>query len=519
MNKSAFRIASALCVAFFFWNCSDDDDSGSSSTDSGSATETVCSTDAVYSNPAWTGTYLIYQDGTVTNPADGSTGTFDFSTYTITMSDGTTITVSDYASLPVFTGTYLVYADGTVTQVDGTAVGTLDACGNIVLSDGTTVDTDGNVVESSSSEATSTETSSATTSTETSSATTSTETSSETSSEASSSSVQTGVVQNSGQIDASGYPIGSYTDMVETGVYEGTGWSSRYWDGCKPHCSWPENVSTTLSSITSADLSTISDSYETAYSEAGTTAKNCNINDYEIPTFTLSPDASQYWLGIKGVSNACDSGTDWAFVCTDMAPVEVNDTLSYGFVAGPSATTSCGKCFHLQFDGGNHANDIKATHKALAGKHMVVMTSNIGNDVEDGQFDLMVPGGGVGIYDAISSQTGATDLGVQYGGFLSACQTTKGLGYDASVSEYQSCLYDYCEAAFSNFPNLLSGCLWFADWYMAADNPTYVWEEVECPQYLVDKYTTSINTTLSAGTEIDYRSSWSDYTGDGTDLF
>lgn len=517
MNKTAFRIAAALCVALFAWNCSDDDDSSSSSTDS--STEATCSTDAVYSNPAWTGTYLIYQDGTVTNPADNSTGTFDFSTYTITMSDGTTVTVSDYASLPVFTGTYLVYLDGTVTEVDGTAVGTLDSCGNITLSDGSTVDTDGNTVESSSSEAT--ETSSETTSTETSSETTSTESSSASSSSstASSSSVQTGVVQNSGELDASGYEIGAYTDMIETGVYEGTGWSSRYWDGCKPHCSWAENVSTTLSSITSVDLTEVDDAYETAYSEAGTTAKNCNINDYEIPTFTVSPNANEWWLGIQGVSNACDSGTDWAFVCTDMAPVAVNDTLAYGFVAGPSSTTTCGKCFHLQFDGGTDNGDdqIKVTHEALAGKHMVVMTSNIGNDVEAGQFDLMVPGGGVGIYDAISSQTGVSEQGSQYGGFLTTCQGT--LGYDASVAEYQECLYTYCEAAFSNFPNLLSGCLWFADWYMAADNPTYVWEEVDCPQYLVDKYKTAINTTIAAGTQIDYRSSWSDYTGDGTDLF
>jgi hypothetical protein len=46
---------------------------------------------------------------------------------------------------------------------------------------------------------------------------------------------------------------------------------------------------------------------------------------------------------------------------------------------------------------------------------------------------------------------------------------------------------------------------------MAADNPTYVYEEIDCPQYLVDKYKTTINTTKT--TEIQYRSEWKSYNG------
>jgi hypothetical protein len=70
-----------------------------------------------------------------------------------------------------------------------------------------------------------------------------------------------------------------------------------------------------------------------------------------------------------------------------------------------------------------------------------------------------------------------------------------------------------CDAAFgdSNYPNLLRGCHWFADWFMAADNPTYQWEEVDCPQYLVDKYQTTISTSIE--TNILFQSDWSQYKG------
>ena len=191
-----------------------------------------------------------------------------------------------------------------------------------------------------------------------------------------------------------------------------------------------------------------------------------------------------------------------------MAPIAVNDTLSYAYVAG-TADSKCGKCYHLQYDG--HFKDEFAqnppreTHKALKGKHLVVMASNIGMDVAGGnpdlpagQFDLMVPGGGVGAFDALSTQVNkgaGFNWGAGFGGFLTECQNK--LGYDSTLAAYQECIKDMCDAAFgdSGFPNLLRGCHWFADWYMAADNPTYYIEEVECPQYLIDHYSSRINTT------------------------
>ena len=202
-----------------------------------------------------------------------------------------------------------------------------------------------------------------------------------------------------------------------------------------------------------------------------------------------------------------------------MAPVAVNDTLAYAFVAGSDATTSCGKCFHLQYDGsfkdadGNNAP--KGTHKALKGKHIIVMASNIGHDVKPGQFDLMVPGGGPGIFNALQLQITKPGIewGATYGGFLTYCQNGEKCGYDGTLECYQSCVKDMCDAAFgdSNYPNLLRGCHWFADWFMAADNPTYQWEEVECPQYLIDKYSTTISTSIE--TKILFQSDWSKYKG------
>jgi len=297
------------------------------------------------------------------------------------------------------------------------------------------------------------------------------------------------------------YPVASYPDISSN---PNKGWNTRYWDACKPHCSWIGNGDQGRADTTS----------EESYQATMTTVRNCNINDVEIPTFTLSKAVQQYWIGWEGVPSACEIGKKGAFTCTDMVPVAVNDTLAYAFGAGPAGTV-CGKCYHMQYDGSfkdvGPSNAPKATHKALKGKHLILMSSNIGHDVKDGQFDVMVPGGGVGIYDALSIMVSRSDIdwGEQYGGFLTACQNS--LGYDASLSSFQTCIRNKCTDAFTGFDNLLNGCMWFADWYMAADNPTYNWEEVECPQYLLDKYLTTIN--LTRHNDFKYQDDWSTYKG------
>lgn len=306
------------------------------------------------------------------------------------------------------------------------------------------------------------------------------------------------------------YPVPTLKNILGNGT---SGWNTRYWDACKAHCS----QTSTDGAEGKPKINT-----QEEYAASHYTARVCNINDIEIPTFTYSKGLERYWVGIQNTPNACQEASPASgggFTCTDMAPVAVNDTLAYAFVAGSDATTSCGKCFHLQYDGsfkdadGNNAP--KETHKALKGKHIIVMASNIGHDVKPGQFDLMVPGGGPGIFNALQLQITKPGIewGATYGGFLTYCQNGDQVGYDGALADYQKCVKKMCDAAFgdSNYPNLLRGCHWFADWFMAADNPTYQWEEVECPQYLVDKYTTTISTSIE--TKVLFQSDWSKYSG------
>lgn len=310
--------------------------------------------------------------------------------------------------------------------------------------------------------------------------------------------------------DIKNYSVPTLKNILGNGT---SGWNTRYWDACKPHCS-----QTSTDGEEGKPKITSQEVYEASHY----TARVCNINDIEIPTFTYSKGLERYWIGIQNTPNACqeaDPASGGGFTCTDMAPVAVNDTLAYAFVAGSDATTSCGKCFHLQYDGSfhdaNESNGPKETHKALKGKHIIVMASNIGHDVKPGQFDLMVPGGGPGIFNALQLQITKPGIewGATYGGFLTYCQNGEKCGYDGTLDCYQSCVKEMCDAAFadSKYPNLLRGCHWFADWFMAADNPTYQWEEVECPQYLIDKYSTTISTSIE--TKILFQSDWSKYKG------
>lgn len=312
------------------------------------------------------------------------------------------------------------------------------------------------------------------------------------------------------------YPVPSLNPLLST-QGSGEGWSSRYWDACRAHCSQISATDTTS---------------QAAYEAAGRVARTCNIKGVEIPVFTIDPASlnNEYWIGWKVVGNSCNasnasegiaSTADGAFTCMDMAPIQVNDTLSYGFVASAPGVTACGQCFHLQFNGGvgekggifYHEGDrVKETHQALKGKHMIVMSSNIGTDVEKGQFDMMVPGGGVGMFDALSTQVGVSMTQfVQYGGFLSTCQKELPTGFNSSLADLQHCVLKYCNQVFTGHEDLLRGCTWYADWYMAADNPSYYWEEVECPQYLVDKYNTNYN--LTRRNDFMPHDSWADFTG------
>jgi len=209
--------------------------------------------------------------------------------------------------------------------------------------------------------------------------------------------------------------------------------TTRYWDACKPSCGWDGNAAGSPNGV----------------------AKSCSINGS-----VLNDNAAR---------NACESGGT-AYTCMKQAPWKVDNNLSYGFAASHT-NGDCGKCFELSFNNG---------------KKMIVMISNIGGDVANGQFDLMIPGGGVGAFNALSnqiSQNGGNsgNLGAQYGGFRASCAT------QGNVKE---CVRNMCNSAFSSaaLADLKAGCEWYVDWFDAADNPTANSQSVTCPQALVDKY-------------------------------
>jgi hypothetical protein len=132
----------------------------------------------------------------------------------------------------------------------------------------------------------------------------------------------------------------------------------------------------------------------------------------------------------------------------------------------------------LQFTGSGH----NGQQNSLNGKMMIVQVINNGG-VGGDQFDLLIPGGGVGALNACGSQSSPggqwgvvnSDLGAQYGGFLAGCNSNT------------SCVQQKCQTIFANKPDLLAGCNWFLGWFGAADNPNMVVKEIACPQMIKDR--------------------------------
>lgn len=233
----------------------------------------------------------------------------------------------------------------------------------------------------------------------------------------------------------------AYTIKYVSGGKSGSGWATRYWDCCKPHCAWS--------------------------GKGGKMTKGC--------------DASGNKINDSEATSMCNGGNSGT--CLDQIPQVYNDTLAFAFAAVPgSAGGECGKCFDLQFTGkGKYATDNNLAK--LKNKHLIVIASNIGYDVEQGQFDIMIPGGGVGIYNGCSRFNWGPQ-GAQYGGLLSECETET----NYTASKYKSCLTSKCEKSFSGDAKAKEGCLFLANWMNAAGNPLHNYKEVECPKQLLDKF-------------------------------
>ncbi|KAF8761971.1 Glycosyl hydrolase family 45 [Rhizoctonia solani] len=172
-------------------------------------------------------------------------------------------------------------------------------------------------------------------------------------------------------------------------------------------------------------------------------------------------------------SLGCNGGG--AYACANHSPFAVNDSLAYGFAAvniqGGTESSWCCQCYELTFTSG-----------PVSGQKMIVQNYqhrrrpwkckeyppwlDSGNDIRVPNiesFDLMIPGGGVGIFgQGCAAQYGApsTGWGAQYGG----------------VSSIAEC---------SQLPSALqAGCQWRFNWFKGADNPSVTFQQVTCPAAL-----------------------------------
>jgi hypothetical protein len=213
-----------------------------------------------------------------------------------------------------------------------------------------------------------------------------------------------------------------------------SGFATRYWDCCKPSCGWSANANGK-------------------------------------PTHTCGKDGTST-VG-NDTQSACGGGG--GYMCYWGAPWSVSDTLSYGFAAYNGV--DCGTCFQIQFTGKGQYNDKDPGSMALNGKTMIVQVINIGG-IAANQFDLLIPGGGVGANNACtggSAQWSGANIGDTNGGMLTTCKDSG------------SCVSQMCQSAFGNMPQLLAGCNWVSGWFAAADNPQMVYQKTTCPPEITAK--------------------------------
>ncbi len=238
---------------------------------------------------------------------------------------------------------------------------------------------------------------------------------------------------------------GCPTIKVKSGGASGSGWATRYWDCCMPHCAWPEH---------------------------GGQAKVCDSRG-------KNP------IG-NGSGSVCSGGGGAA--CTSQIPFTVDGCEEYGFAfaAVPASNGGdCGKCFQLTFTGEGHYSSTNGNTRKLKNqnKKLIIMTTNIGGDVQQGQFDIMIPGGGVGMFNGCANM-GWGAQGEQYGGLLSDCEKE----HNYNAGKMASCLTEKCNKSFANDEEAKKGCLFLATWMNAAGNPEHNYVEVECPEVLKKKY-------------------------------
>jgi len=164
----------------------------------------------------------------------------------------------------------------------------------------------------------------------------------------------------------------------------GTAKTTRYWDCCKPSCAWPGKA------------------------RVSSPVKICD-KDGE----------SALGANSKSSCGGGGSGKGPSYMCSKQGPwYDEKRKLSFGFAAAHVLNTkeseSCCACYELKFE---------------KGTRMVVQVGNTGEDLTGNQFDIQVPGGGFGIFDACSKQWDLPkkdSWGCRYGGIMCAGMGKKG---------------------------------------------------------------------------------------------
>jgi len=185
-------------------------------------------------------------------------------------------------------------------------------------------------------------------------------------------------------------------------------------------------------------------------------------------------------------ASACGGGSAPAYQCYDFAPRAVGSRLAYGYGVTYSADSNeCGNCYQIDFTGESHV-DTDPGAVSLTGKTMIVQVISVGSGIT-GEFDLLIPGGGIGGFAACSTQWGTVsdELGEPYGGWLSDCQED----HPGDLTAQKSCVMGRCEAVFNTpgMQDLLDGCGWFVSWFGAASVPELRYAKIDCPQELMDR--------------------------------
>lgn len=463
MKKNILAFFASIFLLLVIWNCTESPNEPKQTTDNVGATFYPVLT---------SGGFLILPNNLVTD-FSGSTvvGVYN-SDGTITSSEGIVLesNVNKNALSAITPALFVINPDGSVTDINGTPIGVMDPSGNIVLPNGAVYSGSGDllipptilssateplssafiplsngevplssafipfssgevpyssavIIPTSSSSQFVTPNSSSNWVPPTSSWTAPSSSSApkSSSSVAKSSSSQTGQNPNI---------------KVIQGGKSGSGYATRYWDSCKPHCAWE--------------------------GKGGPVARTCQRDGTT--------------RAGSGESSVCDNGS--AGTCFDQIPIVVNTDYAYAFAATPGGGNDCGKCYMLTFKGTGAAATNTPTddaHRSIKGKKLIVMSTNIGYDVSHNQFDLMIPGGGPGAFNGCG-QMGISCAGAQYGGFLTTCNYKK------------DCLINMCNQEYGNKPSLKEGCLFLANWMNAANNPEVDYVEVECPSELTAKY-------------------------------